>query len=356
MKAGAMTLRAFRDVSQRPSSENVAPRSVAAPAPAIARVRLTWLAGRSRPRSRLGQHRMSTVSLAGAALKITSSVAPRLTGLVCLLLFRRVAPRAEVRDAERQVHDRAVVEQLSVNGKPVKSYRWGDGTRPVLLVHGWRSRASRYAGFVSRLEAAGFSPISFDAPGHGDSGGQATTILEYVETIRLLQDKYRPFEAVIAHSFGVLAAFLALRCELDPACLVAVAGVSEFRFLLDEFSRRVQLNDRLKRDLRRRIEQDLYPETTEIWQRFDATHRPDDIALPILAIHDQDDTAAPIDQAHLLKAAYGDQLHLVTTTGLGHHKILTDPTVIDTALGFIRVSAEPCGTADPQPDIQLERA
>jgi pimeloyl-ACP methyl ester carboxylesterase len=347
-----MTLRPALDASQRASAGKLVPPSVATPAPATARAGPTRLA-RRRPRPSIGQHRMITVSLAGAALNITSSVAPRLASRVCLLLFRSVAPRGKVRDVERQVHDRAVVEELSVNGKRVRCYRWGDGTLPVLLVHGWRSRASRYAGFVTRLEAAGFSPISFDAPGHGDSGGRATTILEFAETIRLLQDRYGPFEAVIAHSFGVLAAFLALRGGLDTACLIAVASVSEFRFLLDEFCRRLGLNDRLKIGLRRRIEQDLYPDTTKIWQRFDATHRPDDIALPILAIHDQDDTAAPIGQAHLLKAAYGDELQLITTTGLGHHKILTDPTVIDTALGLLDQPAE---SRDPLPDIQMERA
>jgi pimeloyl-ACP methyl ester carboxylesterase len=299
---------------------------------------------------------VSTVSLAGAALNITSSVAPRLASRVALFLFGSVTPRGKLRDGELQVHDRAVVEELSVNGKRVKSYRWGDGTRPVLLVHGWRSRASRYAGFVSRLEASGFSPISFDAPGHGDSGGRATTILEYGKAIRLLQNRHGPFEAVIAHSFGALAAFLALRGELDTARLVAVAPVSEFRLLLDEFCRRLRLNYRLKKELRRRIEQDLYPDTTEIWQRFDATYRPDDIAVPILVIHDQDDAAAPIDQAHLLKAAYGDQVRVITTTGLGHHKILTDPSVIDTALDFLGVPAESRGTAEARPEIQLERA
>lgn len=100
---------------------------------------------------------------------------------------------------------------------------------------------------------------------------------------------------------------------------------------MDEFSRRLRLNDRLKRGLRRRIEQDLYPETTEIWQCFDATHRSAEIAV-ILAIHDQDDTAAPVGQAHRLKAAYEDQVRLTITTGLGHHKILTDPMVIDSGV------------------------
>ncbi|WP_238162986.1 alpha/beta hydrolase [Kribbella capetownensis] len=70
-----------------------------------------------------------------------------------------------MRESERAIHEAARVEV--VDG--VVTYAWGDGRRPVLLVHGWRSRASRYAGFVARLLELGYSPVSFDAPGHGDT-------------------------------------------------------------------------------------------------------------------------------------------------------------------------------------------
>ena len=301
---------------------------------------------------------MNAVSVAGNALNRSSLVAPRLAGKGCFLLFRNVKPRGKIRDVEREVHDRAVVEELSVNGKRAVTYRWGDGARPVLLVHGWQSRASRFAGFIPRLEAGGFSPIGFDAPGHGDSGGRTTTILECRETIRLLQDRYGPFDAAIAHSFGVLAAFLALRGTLNAARLVTVAGVSDLRYLFDEFCRRLGLNDLLKHDLRRRIEQDMFPDTPEIWQRFDATHRREQITPPILVIHDQHDATAPITQAHRLKAAYGDQAQLITTTGLGHRKILNHPTVIDAALDFLTVPAKAplrLGRVDNRPALAAAR-
>jgi pimeloyl-ACP methyl ester carboxylesterase len=300
---------------------------------------------------------MNAVSLVGTALNRSSLVAPGLAGKGCFRLFRNAKPRGKIRDGEREVHDRAVVEELSVNGKRVVTYRWGDGARPVLLVHGWQSRASRFAGFVPRLEAAGFSPIGFDAPGHGDSGGRTTTILEYRETIRLLQARYGPFDAAIAHSFGVLAAFLALRGTLNAARLVTIAGVSEMQFLFDEFCRRLALNDLLIPDRRRRIEQDMFPDTAENWQRFDATHRREEITPPMLVIHDHNDDTAPITQAHRLKAAYGDQAQLITTAGLGHRKILNHPAVIDAALDFLTVPAKSLRPSHhlPNPTRSTER-
>jgi hypothetical protein len=39
----------------------------------------------------------------------------------------------------------ASVGAPTVGGKRAVTYTWGDGDRPVLLVHGWESRASRSA-------------------------------------------------------------------------------------------------------------------------------------------------------------------------------------------------------------------
>ena len=100
----------------------------------------------------------------GAGLRAIGAVSPRLAGRVAFELWRRPMARGQLRSSEREVHEAARVE--IVDG--IVTYAWGDGRRPVLLVHGWRSRASRYAGFVTRLLELGYSPVSYDGPGHGD--------------------------------------------------------------------------------------------------------------------------------------------------------------------------------------------
>ncbi len=275
------------------------------------------------------------VALIRTTLNTTSLVAPRLAGRAAFALFCRPLRRGRVRTIEREVHDRAVTEKLHVNGKSVTAYRWGSGERPVLLLHGWQSRTSRYAGFVPGLQALGLSPIGFDAPGHGDSAGQATTILEYRELIGQLQEKYGEFEAVIAHSFGVTCAFYALRDGIRAGRLVAIAGVAEFGYLLDEFCAQLGLRPRVKRELREHIERRLFPQVPDLWNRFDATRRPQEVELPLLLVHDEDDAMVALQQVHKLKAAYGEQAELLVTTGLGHRRILAEPTVVDNALGFL---------------------
>lgn len=81
-----------------------------------------------------------SAALLRTALNATATVSPRAAGQGAFALFHRPVLRSRIRPDEREQHDRAVTEQLTVGAREVTSYRWGSGERPVLLVHGWRSR------------------------------------------------------------------------------------------------------------------------------------------------------------------------------------------------------------------------
>ncbi|MFE2723317.1 alpha/beta hydrolase [Kitasatospora sp. NPDC059327] len=279
-------------------------------------------------------------TLIRTALNTASRPAPGLAGKVAFELFRHPVRRGRVRSGEREAHDSAATEQLTVHGKRVVVYRWGDGARPVLMLHGWQSRASRFAAFVPRLRALGLSPVAFDAPGHGASGGRATTVLEYRAIAAGLQDRYGDFEAVVAHSLGVNAAFLALRGGLRAGRLVAVAGVGEFSYLPAAFCAELGLNSVLEREVGRRFEREMFPGVEDVTTYFDAARSPEEVALPILLVHDEGDRKVGVEHAHRLKAAYGDRLDLILTRGLGHRRILAEPAVVDNAVGFLAAGLE----------------
>ncbi|MEU1466812.1 alpha/beta hydrolase [Streptomyces sp. NPDC005761] len=272
---------------------------------------------------------------AGAALNALSGPAPGLAGSAVFSLFCNPVRRGKVLPRERAAHERAVTEELTVDGQQVRVYRWGGGERPVLMLHGWQSRASRYAGFVPRLQELGLTPVSFDAPGHGDSGGRGATILEYREIIRRLQDGYGAFHSVIAHSLGATSVLLALRGGVEAGRLVTVAAVKDFDHFPDKFADILGLRTGLRQDLRHRIEHRLFAEVSRPWELFDATRSPDEIKVPMLIIHDEDDDMVPVEQAYALKAAYGERAELVVTAGLGHRKVLGEAVVIDSAMDFI---------------------
>jgi pimeloyl-ACP methyl ester carboxylesterase len=268
------------------------------------------------------------------ALNATSHVAPRLAGRMAFAVFARPLGRSRPRSSERELLSKARTGRLAVNGKSVVTYSWGDGDRPVLLVHGWSSRGSRLSDFITALRDKGYSPVTFDAPGHGDSEGRATTILEYREIIQQLHARHGDFEAVVAHSFGVLAAFFALRDDVTARRIVGIGGVGEFDFVLDGFCDGLGLRDRVKDELRGRIEGLLFPGEPGIWRRFSATYRPEEVGVPVLLFHDEVDDMVPSAQSQVIAAAHGERARLVATRGLGHRRILNDPQVVAEAVDF----------------------
>lgn len=269
-----------------------------------------------------------TVRAMRASINAVSVVAPGVAGRLAFEVWRRPFVRGRVRTAERAIHDATRVEV--VDG--IVTYAWGDGRRPVLLVHGWRSRASRYAAFVARLLELGLSPISYDAPGHGDTAGPAGTILDHQRVIRQLAEKYGTFEGVIAHSLGAPFALYAVREGVAAARVVTISGVCEFEYLVDAFCQELRLRPKVNRVLRRAIERGLFEGDGDIWTRFSAAQPAE---CELLVVHNDLDEVVDPAQAARLVTAYGERARLLQTTGLGHHRILSDPTVVEQVTAFL---------------------
>lgn len=276
-----------------------------------------------------------------ATLNTTAKVAPRLAGKGAFALFRRPIGRAKVRRVDQPVSELAVREQLTVAGRRVTTYRWGEGPRPVLLVHGWASRALRFGALVTELRERGHTVIAFDAPGHGESEGTSTTIVEYRDIIRELQDQYGVFGAMVGYSFGSLSSFFAVREGVKTEALVGIAGVSRFDHLVTGFLGELGVTGRLEGDMRRRVERELFPGEPDIWNRFAAPHAPEQVAVErILLAHDETDPRAQLFQAQETAEAYGPRAELFVTKGYGHHRIITAPKVVARVSDFLDEARE----------------
>ncbi|CAM5292748.1 alpha/beta hydrolase [Streptomyces narbonensis] len=283
--------------------------------------------------------------LVRTVLNTAARVAPGPAGRAAFHLFVRPLGRARPRPEEQALFDAARTGRLRVRGKDVVTYAWGDGRRPVLLVHGWSSRASRLTAFAEALLERGYSPVAFDAPGHGESPGAASNIIEYRDVIRELHARHGDFEAVVAHSFGVLATHLALRDGVHGGVragrLVGLGGVGSFTMLLAGFRAGFGVSDLVVRRMRAYVERRIAPGEPGIWDRFDAEEAAAGLDLPVLLFHDEDDDMVPVVQGRRLARAHGDRARLVVTRGLGHRRILTDPGVVAEAVEFVTAGSVP---------------
>lgn len=272
--------------------------------------------------------------LIGRTLRAIATVSPGLAGRLTFRLFCHPGPRAKVRPSEREVHQQATTRIVPVLGHRIAVHRWGPGARPVLMLHGWGMRGSRYAALATELLARGLSPITFDAPGHGQSSGRTTTVPEYAAIAALFHQRYGPFEALVGHSFGALTAFEVLRRSAGIERLVTIGSPGELGYLPSTFARRLGMGERTEADLRRRIEQYFQPET-DVWNRWSASHRSSELDVPVLVVHDRDDTVVDPGQARLIAAAHAPRANVLMTSGRGHHRILSSPSVVRRVADFV---------------------
>jgi len=266
-------------------------------------------------------------------LNAISYVAPRRAGREAFKLFIEPMRRAPVSPAQQPVMAAAQTSDVDMNGTKVRTYRWGEGPRPVLLVHGFQSRSASWAAVVPALSGLGLSVLAYDAPGHGDSGGVSATIVDQAAVIARLQELHGPFRGIVGHSFGVLCAFEAVRNGTTAGALVSISGVSRFADLADAFCTQLRLRPAISRELRRRTEHYFHP-LTDIWERFSPISRPEQIAVPVLVVHDENDKEVPVHHGRSIADAYAGS-ELIVTEGLGHRRILGDPAVIEAVGGFL---------------------
>jgi len=233
--------------------------------------------------------------------------------------------------------------EVTSRGTVVRGHVWGTGP-VVYLVHGWGGRGAQFAAFVEPLVEAGHQVVLFDGPSHGDSdpGRSGPTRTHGVELGQALDDvfaRFGPAHAVIAHSLGTISTYLTMRFGwLSTERLVLLAPMVEAESLFDFFQSALGFGPRTRRAFDQQVLEFIGIPVTEFDARVQAAH-PDVADVPTLIVHDRKDPQTPYGDAVSLLDVLPDA-RLVTTTGLGHRRILSDPTVVAKVLDFVAPDAE----------------
>ncbi len=276
---------------------------------------------------------MSARDIAVATLGLMQRVTPMLATEAAFGLWLSSGRPKRVHPREQVVMDEATRATIRVNGDRVAVYTWGTGPNPVLLIHGWRGRAAEFADIVRELRRDDRTIIAFDSPGHGASGGRQPDVRDFAASIQNLGEQYGPFEAMVAHSFGNLASTLAIRNGTQTDRLVSIGGVAELRHVVTSVSGIMQLTPRTLDGLVRRIERRHFHDVPDFWNSLSATASP--LEIPLLIIHDRDDTWVPYGQSEALAAAHPHTSRILLTSGLNHHRVLRDDQVLDAITQFL---------------------
>ena len=227
--------------------------------------------------------------------------------------------------------------ELTVSEAAVRGRRWGEGGKIVYLVHGWGSSSTQLGRFVKPLLEAGFSVVAYDALSHGSSdpgpsGPTRSSALEHRDVLRAVVAAHGTAYGVVAHSLGSMVAALAMRDGNVPKRAVYVAPMIDITSYGEPFIRMLGGGPRIWAKFVRRVERRLGLPMSY----FDLLAMGHELTTPpLLIVHDRDDYETSWDASEKLATQWPD-VQLLTTTGLGHNRILSDPAVVSAAVAFIR--------------------
>lgn len=240
--------------------------------------------------------------------------------------------------------------EVEAQGGRVAGHVWegraaaGRSTATVYLVHGWGGRGSQFDAMVEPLLATGRRVVMFDAPSHGASGpGPAgprrTNGVEFAKALDAVFCRFGPADAVIAHSLGVVATYLAIRFGwLGTQRLVTIAPMVESTTLFDQFQHALGFGDRTRRAFDRVVRAWVGIPVAEFGSQFQAAQVD---PLPTLVVTDRRDRLARYDD--VVGFAESIDAPLLATDGLGHRKILRDPAVVARVVDFVSGKAPAVG-------------
>lgn len=269
------------------------------------------------------------IRLLSTALRILGTISPQLASRWVYHLWFTTHRFAE---PKRETRWREQAQQFNLPHKygPLAMYSWGAGP-PVLLVHGWNGRGTQMGGFAVSLAEAGYRAIAFDAPGHGRTPGNNSTIFRIIDAVNVIADEFGPLKGIVAHSFGAMVIARALRTQLIAEKVVCINPAAQLEFLIDSFCSTLAIPPRTRAAFLRRLEEHY---GGDIGIQISAEENVAGLSVPALIVHDVDDTEVPWQQGQRLANAWPES-HFMQTQGLGHRRSLHDKTIIQKVTRFI---------------------
>lgn len=261
---------------------------------------------------------MSILNLAlkttGRCLNLYARISPKKAGAAGLNLFCLPFSK-KLKTHQRDFLLPARYKTLDFNGKRIQIYRWGQGSRTALFVHGWASHSFRWKNYIESLIENDYTVYAFDAPSHGMSQGRMLTLPMYSEIIHKIVLDIRSLQSIIGHSFGGYAIINWLNNHPQQKDFKAVimAAPGEVEDFMTMYKEKLGLSKHASHRIDKEFESRIQKKPAD----FSALLLAKDFSYPCLIIHDEGDCDTDYKYSEKLNQVWkGSQLHI--TQGLGH--------------------------------------
>lgn len=264
------------------------------------------------------------------AFRLMTPMAPRRAVQRAHRLFL-TPPRHRFTEAELIALEEASLFNVPLPTGKLVGWRWGpmDGPK-VLLAHGWGGRGAQLRSFVAPLLSRGYTVLTYDAPGHGMTGGRESSFVHMAAAMEAVLEQVGPVEAVVAHSIGGAVAGYVLGRGAQAKAAVLLAPPAS----MTEYSYRFARILRLPEHVRALMQADIERRFGVRWSEFEVEKTAPRLTQPALIVHDANDTDNFIRDGERY-ARHWAGARLLRTEGLGHRGVLRDPKVVHEAVTFI---------------------
>jgi len=263
---------------------------------------------------------------------LIESLAPGLAKRFFVFLF--FTPfKYEATEKEKKAETFGEKFSMVVDGKRIQCYRWGDGKKVVLVVHGWAGRATQFRRFVKPLLKEGFQVVGFDGPAHGKSEGKNTNPQEFRAVIEQLVKQLGNVSSIITHSFGGVATLYAVANGLPVRTVINIASPTISDEIVNTYLRAIGGSAKTGEAFKTYVLEKTGKPFSEFSALTFIKSAPPDLKL--LLVHDEDDKEVSLTHPKELLKIF-PQGELLQTKGLGHSRILKDQNVIHNVVTFIQ--------------------
>jgi len=266
-------------------------------------------------------------------LATVGNIAPRRTNYALWKLFSRPKRRSSRKSAPDLI-SQAMELKHTYKGQTLNGYMWGQGTKQILLAHGWQSHAMDFKHLIPTLVAQGYQVIGFDMPAHGDSEGKIAHPPAFSDVWAAVLQKLGAPYAIIGHSMGANAMTHVLSSRWEGPSVerfVALAPPTDPPSFFYYFCQKLKLGDDRANKLIAMTKEltGFAPQEFVMFDRFPTLK-----AQKVMVAYDHDDKTVPRGEMLKLKTAW-QGAHFVETKGLKHNGLLKDEALRTQILHFL---------------------
>jgi len=274
---------------------------------------------------------MNNLIIKGMGLYVNTlaAIAPQKAGQKGFELFcTPMAPK--IQPHQMAFLDTAEQAKFTFKNKNVQTYKWGDGPKKVLFLHGWQSHAFRWKKYIELLDPQQFTIYAMDGPAHGQSDGKVFNIPMYKELINQWIDEVAKPDVVVGHSMGGFSSMYAFYSRQDqaPEKLIVMGSPGMASDFVDYFEDLLGLSKKARESMLSYFKAKL-GHGPEFYSAADFAKAQTSNGL---LIHDVGDKEVPVKYAREMHANWPNSQYW-ETTGYGHK--LRDMQVVKRVVQFI---------------------